>query len=141
MTPYRKRLLERRQIEFLTQTTKQSSVVISTEVRAILSCAIYIVDGYCPFGIRCSFAHGDFEIRSKYDPIYPPIDCYPAVPMHLFHRYCDSFDLSLLDPSYNFCMNLQSQQYQSSIMTAYSNSGMNMNNENKIMIIEDNESE
>lgn len=56
-----------------------------------IKCCYFYRDGTCPFGIRCSFAHGDWELRTKYDPIFPPIDCYPPVPIHLFHLYCEEF--------------------------------------------------
>ena len=52
-----------------------------------IKCCYFYKDGICPFGIRCSYAHGDFELRSKYDPIFPPIDCYPPIPSHLFFPY------------------------------------------------------
>ena len=52
-----------------------------------IKCCYFYIDGYCPFGIRCSYAHGDYELRSKYDPIFPPIDCYPPIPPHLFFPY------------------------------------------------------
>ena len=52
-----------------------------------IKCCYFYREGVCPFGVRCSYAHGDHELRSKYDPIYPPIDCYPPVPPHLFFPY------------------------------------------------------
>lgn len=67
-----------------------------------IKCCYFYRDGVCPFGIRCSFAHGDYELRSKYDPIFPPLDCYPPVPVELFHKYCDLFqDTPLTEEAVN----------------------------------------
>ena len=87
-----------------------------------IKCCYFYRDGFCPFGIKCSYAHGDYELRSKYDPIFPPIDSYPPVPPQLFFPYyCSEIppmtqtangQNQMISVNQNSVLNLESMGYQ-----------------------------